>query len=323
MDKIDRIKNENDLNKELPTKDLIAKALSYLKKSDDWTKAIDRLKASTQNDDRKIETQDSTAEIEKLEDKQDEVLHFYYGIVHIINTRGSDVEFKYSKKLSNSSDVNERVLAADILGDLGYKDKDGNKYYEYAVLKLIELLDDEHEEVINSAAISLGKRVRSDDFRAIKRLVGLADHHSKDIRFSVAYALAGSEHKEAINTLIRLSDDEDLRVKDWAVFGLGTQIDLDTPEIRAVLKKHLDDEDFGVRGEALVGLAKRGDRSIVEAVKRELEGEIEGTFAIEASELLADPSLIDSLIQLKIKCDNGKNDYFMSCIEDAIKACSK
>ena len=27
--------------------------------------------------------------------------------------------------------------------------------------------------------------------------------------------------------------------------------------------------------------------------------------------------------RLKIKCDNGKNDYFMSCIEDAIKACSE
>lgn len=220
MDKIDRIKNESNLNKELSTKDLIIKALNYQKKYDDYVEAINQLKTlKTQTDDSKIKIQDYSTAIAKIENEQDQIYDFYYGIVHIINTRESETEFEYSKILASSLDINERMLAADILGNLGYKDKDENKYYEYAVLKLIELLDDKHEEVIDSAAISLGKRVKNDDFRAIKRLVELADHHSKDIRFSVAYALAGLKHKEAIDTLIRLSEDEDLRVKNWAVFG--------------------------------------------------------------------------------------------------------
>lgn len=326
MDKIDNIKNENDLNKKLTTEDIMAKALHYRRIYDDCALAIDRLKASTQNDDQKSETQDPTAEIAKLEDKQEKVYGFYCGFVNVINIRGSDIEFEHCQKLSTSLDVNERRLAADILGELGYKDQDEDKYYEDAVLKLIELLNDKHEDVIDSVAMNLGKRLKIDkDFGAIQKLIELADHKNRHIRFSVTYALGmnESEHKNIIDTLISLSDDEDFEVKNWAIFALGSQKQTDTPEVRAVLKKYLNDEDYEIRGEALVGLAERGDRSIVEAVQQELEVEIGSTFAIKASELLADPLLLDPLIRLKNQCDDEMSSYFMGCLDRAIEACSQ
>jgi HEAT repeat protein len=54
-------------------------------------------------------------------------------------------------------------------------------------------------------------------------------------------------------------DDVDDEVRDWATFELGTQCDVDTPEIRAALRKRLSDGYEEARNEAIWGVARRND----------------------------------------------------------------
>jgi HEAT repeat protein len=55
-----------------------------------------------------------------------------------------------------------------------------------------------------------------------------------------------------------LTQDTAPEVRDWATFALGTQIDLDTSEIRDALAARLNDPDEVTRAEAATGLSRRG-----------------------------------------------------------------
>ena len=102
-----------------------------------------------------------------------------------------------------------------------------------------------------------------------------------DVRYAATYAL-GCFHgcmwdestvhlKPAVtDALLKLMDDVDDDVRDWATFGIH-QGEHDTPETRARLWKALDDTNYDVRGEAAEGLAKFGDRNLIPRLKVLLE----------------------------------------------------
>lgn len=268
-------------------------------------------------------------ELEKNADKNDEIIEEkidelgsdYWIIVQELHKRGSDKEFELCKKLANSSIANERALSADILGQLAYQDKD--KYYEFAVTTLIQLLNDTDEGVLNSAATSLGHRLKEDDFRAVGKLCALANHPDKFVRNGVVFGLSKSEHPKAIAALIQLFKDKSDLVRDWATFSLGSIITADTPEIREILHFQLDDEDFDVRGEAFVGLAERGDYSMLNKLKQELSGEFEGSYVFRASAMLGEPSLLPYLHRLQENFEHEMTSYHKGVLADAIEACTK
>lgn len=245
----------------------------------------------------------------------------YWDIVHELRTRGSDVELEICKQLVADGNVAKRILGADILGSLGYQEK--SKYYDYAMQTLIKLLDDEHEQVISSAGYSLGHRANSDDFSAIPKLIALANHSHFEVRNGILHGLMAKEEANAIQTIIKLCDDEHPYIRDWAIFAIGSQIEADTPEIREVLHRKLDSNDFNERGEALVGLAERGDRSILPKLKKELEGGFEGSYALSACESLAEPSLISYLERIKKDEIHSMESYHIDCLDDAILVCKK
>src|SRR5262249_8183071 len=96
--------------------------------------------------------------------------------------------------------------------------------------------------------------------------------------------------------------------------GLGTQMDADTPELRAALLRRLDDPDGITRGEALVGLARRKDPRIVEPLREGLgRGVLEWAapredLGLEAVEELGDRSLVPDLDDLRDRCREQKPD---------------
>lgn len=108
------------------------------------------------------------------------------------------------------------------------------------------------------------------------------------------------ENENAIKTLIELSNDGDSDIRNWATFGIGTQLDNDSEEIRIALWNRVSDKDQITRLEAISGLTKRKDKKIKDVLKTELEKVDEnGSLILESIEVLNDKDFIP-LLEKKI-----------------------
>jgi HEAT repeat protein len=155
--------------------------------------------------------------------------------------------------------------------------------------------------------------------KAIPLATKYASHRSPDVRHAVVLALSGQDHPLAVDLLVQLTSDSDSDVRDWATFALGTQTELDTPQIREALAARLNDSDLDTRCEAMIGLAHRHDQRTIPAIGRELEKEEIGHLAIEAAAISASPALLPPLRVLREvwQCDTP------SILHEAIAACQK
>src|SRR5262249_35911230 len=129
-------------------------------------------------------------------------------------------------------------------------------------------------------------------------LAALTSHASADVRAALAYALGRRGDPVSLATLITLSRDEDKDTRDWATFGLGSLCDVATPQIRDALAARLGDSDEEVRGEAMLGLAKRRDERAVAAILRELSNDDVLTLAVEAAAAWPRAEFLPDLEQL-------------------------
>jgi HEAT repeat protein len=166
---------------------------------------------------------------------------------------------------TESREEKRRRLAATVLGQCGIKmtlDAD-----QCTTLLLKMLSTEDSAAVIADVISALG---HLEDPRALGSVLHFHQHPESRVRFAVVYFLNGKSSDVAVSVLIERSSDGDRDVRDWAMFGLGSMINLDTPEIRAALAAGLDDVDDEVRGEALVGLSTRGDLRVVPALLKEL-----------------------------------------------------
>lgn len=239
----------------------------------------------------------------------------YWNIIAELHHRGSQQEFDIAKSLALSHDPVHREIAADILGQLAFSK---NEFDYQSVEILINLLNDNNEDVIASAAFSLGHR---NDTRAVPSLINLLKHPNPRVRHGVACGLSCLENINAIKGLIFLTHDKNEDVRNWATFGLGDQCEMDLPEIREALYQRLTDEISEIRGEAFIGLANRKDFSIVNLLIQELEGDFNGSWAIRASKLLADSRLCLPLKALRNNIDITSDEYFLSELDEAILNC--
>jgi HEAT repeat protein len=167
--------------------------------------------------------------------------------------------------LCNDSNVNGRILAANTLGqgNVGIQ-----QLTEECTRVLLGLLAGEkNSEVILSIGQSLGHLRAS---AGVSPLSNLRGHPEAIVRLAVVFGLLCQEAPQAIDTLIELSSDSDRDVRDWATMGLGSMIEIDTPEIRDALANRLSEIDSEIRGEAIVGLAERGDMRMIEPLLKDL-----------------------------------------------------
>jgi len=70
---------------------------------------------------------------------------------------------------------------------------------------------------------------------------------------------------------MKLVDDPDGDVRDYALFALGTLGYVDTPELRELFVKHFDDAYPDAKEEAIAALAKRRDTRAVVPLLRLME----------------------------------------------------
>ena len=236
-----------------------------------------------------------------------------------LQERGDRDIFERASELCQSRDARARRVGADILGQLGVRYlQPGRAFHEETMAVLLAMLEHEQEpHVLSSIAIALGHR---QDTRAIEPLATLKNHPDERVRFGVVHGLSGHEDERAIQTLIELSADPDADVRDWATFGLGSQIETDTPAIRAALSARLTDDAADTRGEAMVGLARRHDHRMVEPLLHDLEEGRLSSMLMEAAAEIGDPHLFPLLLQLRGTWESDKNWLYRE-LEEAIARC--
>jgi hypothetical protein len=245
----------------------------------------------------------------------DEDSHNLWKLVDILRFRGGEHEFWLAAQFTESENPKARCLGARIMAQLGL----GNStYVAESVDILIPMLSDSELCVVCQATYALGQRR---DERAIGPLSKLANHPDAGIRRGVAYSLDGFDDAVAINTLIRLSSDTDEHVRDWATFGLASQTEVDTPELRAALLARTNENNGEIRGEALVGLANRRDPQALGLVQAELKRDFAGRWVLEAAELVGDISLVPLLTELRARWDKENEQYFGKDLDQALEAC--
>ena len=244
--------------------------------------------------------------------------------IMILQVRSSLDIFEAARQLCASQDARERRVGADILGQLGLLEQ---AFHEESVELLLGMLEQEQDpDVLDSVAVALGHRK---DPRAIEPLARLKNHLAEDVRFGVVFGLLTHEDELAIQTLIELSTDVHSLVRDWATFGIGSQIETDTPAIRAALMERVTDEDPDTRSEAIMGLARRRDQRVVELLLTRLESQLADTSGLdslsyrelEAIEELGDPRFYPILARFRGEWQGSKNTYLYGWLEDAIAAC--
>lgn len=217
----------------------------------------------------------------------------YWDSVYELTSRGSIDVFQAAEKNSGSSKIRERVFGADLLGQLGVKDC---PFSVESLNILHKMLNTESSpRVLRSVLVAIGHAQESEVTRGTKTMAAFRDHRSADVRFGVVMGLMGRTNPISVNALLHLSRDKASKVRDWATFGLGAMIELDTPAIRKALFERLDDNDCDTRCEALVGLAKRKDLGVKPALILELEKENVTSLVFQAAEELGDKSLLPLL----------------------------
>jgi HEAT repeat protein len=242
-------------------------------------------------------------------------------LIHELHRRGTEDVFAAAKQLSEQSDAPARELGADILcqlGELKYRELgQARPFTEQSVPILRSLLTDQNDRVVGAAIAAIGQHYRN---AVLAEMPSLASHPSLRVRLSAAKTVRpqheGLENPTAIEMLIRLSEDEDDTVRNWATFSLGSQGDLDTPEIREALHRRLSDSDFDARSEALIALAERKDRRVIPFIAAALESETVGALAVEAAGAIGSPDLLPPLLELR-----SWWDVDTALLESAIRNC--
>ena len=190
-----------------------------------------------------------------------------------------------------SDDPLKRARGADVLAQLGRAaDHLHNNFPEESFSVVSSLVQREKDVLpLLSGIHALG---HIGNPLAIPLVIAQRCHPCEDVRFAVACTLGSfANDPRTVDTLLALMQDADEDVRDWATFGLGVQSDLDSADIRDGLFHRLTDPDSDVRGESLLGLAKRQDQRALPALIAELNQSEIHDRAFEAAETFLGDSL--------------------------------
>ncbi|HMA33133.1 MAG TPA: hypothetical protein VKY74_01535 [Chloroflexia bacterium] len=248
--------------------------------------------------------------------------------VGVLWYRPPGLVFALARELTTSSDPRRRELGAKILAQgTGIRDRVAP---DDSLALLLPLLGREQDPAVLCAiGHALGQIA---DIRAVTPLLRFKNHPDADVRWGVVQGLLNHATEPAVATLVELSHDADTNVRSWATFGLAqldqddpaaeVNLPLDSPAIRAALWARATDADDETRGEALLGLARRGCTQVVERLLQELgTGEVRQLVfeaAIEAGKQLGDPRLYAELVRLRaVAASEGERE----ALEEAIARC--
>jgi HEAT repeat protein len=219
----------------------------------------------------------------------------YWVYVRALHLRSDQAVFEQAVSFCSDTEPLVRAVGADVLAQLGTHE--GIEEYPFATESapvLISLLRDTDSRIIASALYALGHLKRGES----AEIVAFAEHPSRDVRCALAYTLGSRSDDLACGAPVILSGDQDRDTRNWATFGLGTLCERDSTVIREALVSRLSDSDDEVRGEAMLGLARRRDVRAAGAILTELGREDVLSLAIQAAEEMPLSELLPRLEQL-------------------------
>lgn len=219
-----------------------------------------------------------------------------------------------------AEDENEPYLqlGLDMLGMLATRD---GRWTSELVRHANRLSTSTDEDTRWSAAHAVSGLEQED---VLETLLSLAEDSDSDVRWQVALGLpkvlSKYRDRRGINALLKLMNDSDPEIRDWSAFGVGSQIGIDSSEIREALASHIYDEGKDTAGEAILGLARRGDDRAFEPIRQRLTDGNPGNLIVEAAGQLGDPRLLPALRALK---ETGwTDDIKPGVLDEAIRSCS-
>jgi HEAT repeat protein len=233
-----------------------------------------------------------------------------------LHARGDRETFEAARELCGQESEAARILGVTILGQLGYGE--GRPFADESLPIATALCGPGQPVDVVVAAVRahglLGHR------RGAPAVLSRASDPDEDVRLAVAQSIAGvageAPGDDVITTVVALMADASPEVRGWATFCLGSELDVDGTAVREALYGRIGDPEGESSGEALVGLARRGDPRAVELVAARLHEPLDPLVA-EAAARLGDPSLVPALRALR---DAGAEDI-EGWLDIAIDAC--
>jgi HEAT repeat protein len=257
-----------------------------------------------------------------LQNKEDDDV--YWECVGQLRLYRSEDQVVWVQRNFGSRNWRKRVLAVNIICQLGHPVKEGLPWQplqlELAREVLGKALQDKQWLVVEAGLFGLGHRVFPE---YLSEMLNFAQDPHEDVRYALAFSLGSYPLREAAQGLLELMLDTSSLVRDWATFGLGSQSEEDSQVIRDGLLAAAHDTEPEVRGEAMVGLARRGDERGKALVLKELGDGFHGSWAIDAAGHYADQQFLPVLERIRQNPEIADSAYFSSVLADAIQACSE
>jgi HEAT repeat protein len=223
----------------------------------------------------------------------------YWKPIRLLQGRSPSEVWSLVAPLADSSDERLRGLVPDVLRHLGER---GRPLVAETIDLLREMLRTEQSATVLAAIAAAF--VDLADSSAVELLAPFVTHRSTEVRLAVVHGLLPVAPR-VVPLLIGLSRDADENVRNWAAFGLGSQLGepgdpsfVNTQEVRDALADRLGDGHDETRAEAALGLAVRGDGRALPFVRHELERGSPWLHFVEAATALADETLYPALRQL-------------------------
>ena len=199
--------------------------------------------------------------------------------VTVLRLRGTEEVFQLAKRYCGSDNPKARARGLSVLAQLGAgKPETERPFLDESVSIAISHLKDASANAVSSAAWALSHLGTEP---AVTALIDLQEHSDPDVRQAVACCSDLRKRAGWVPILLALMEDENEVVRDWATFGLGSGEFLeggvmhyaDSPEIRAALRRRVEDSYEEARREAIWGLAKRRDPLGLKLLLDHLESE--------------------------------------------------
>jgi len=243
--------------------------------------------------------------------------------IQILRSRPSENLFNNCLVFTKSNDPKIRKIGIDILAQFGSPPR---PFINQTLKLYFDILNVESDpEVLMTLLYSIGHNKDNLNKEQIDKICSFVGNNDKWVKEGLVFALLGIDNLNAIDVLIKLSSDKLSHIRNWATFGLGTQIESDNKNIREALWKRVNDKHQETKLEAIVGLAKRKDKRVNDIIRREINGGEFGTLLFEAIIEIQDRGFLPLLKQnLKtIKGDKTINPKWekdlKSCIDELTK----